>query len=193
MTVTVKTITEATDVELEMPFALPSPFASAAPPQAPLGDVVKPLDMPVEKPPPPSIWQVFVQSDNVSQQLKNLIYNKVLGQQSHTDELKEETLRRRRGQLEDNVEVVCRLWLKKLLPWELLTTDVISMMVDAYDPPSQGAIYSVLKRWADQNLATIGIKPMRFVGFSERVLDRGIAVEKHRQGREADRRSKGFF
>lgn len=139
------------------------------------------------------LYRQMIASPKVSTQLANMVRVKILNEEAQEYSADESGERRRRGELDANVEIVCRLWLDKLLPWELLTTDAISIMVDAEDPPSQGAIYSVLNRWANRGFAMIGTKPMRFIGFNESVLKMGLEAAVHKANREADRRSKGMF
>lgn len=150
-------------------------------------------DIEMIKPDPIKVLEILCNSGRVSQQLVNLVTRNVLLQDAPAEQLPVAEGRRKRGELEDNVEVVCRLWLMKCLPWELLTTDAIALMVDANDTPSQGAIYSVLTRWADHNWATIDRSPVRFVGFSDDALNLGLTELRRRAKREADRRTKGFF
>lgn len=137
--------------------------------------------------------ELLCNSGRVSQQLVNMCLTKVFGKEPTADQVSVATERRRRGELEDNVEVVCRLWMLRHLPWANLTTDAIALMVDANDPPSQGAIYAVLTRWSDANLAIIQRSPLRFILFSDDAWFEGITAIRHSQRREADRRSKGFF
>lgn len=149
-------------------------------------------DIQVIKPDPIKALETLCNTGRVSHQLVNLATAKLnltpVISQSPVDEG-----RRKRGELEDNVEVVCRLWQMKCLPWELLTTDAIALMVDANDQPSQGAVYSVLRRWADHNWAMVGRSPVRFVGFSDDAWQLGLTELRRRAKREADRRTKGFF
>lgn len=142
---------------------------------------------------PHYMYRQLIASAKVSDQLANLVRVRVLSEEADETQREETGERRRRGELDSNVEIVCKLWLDKFLPWELLTTDAISLMIDAENPPSQGAIYSVLNRWADKGFATIGTKPMRFLNFNENVLKLGLDVATHRSKRAAEQRAKGFF
>lgn len=161
------------------------------------GTVVTPPDSdvevitPVRNPLRP--LELLCNSGRVSQQLVNMCLTKVFGKEPTSDQVSIATDRRKRGELEDNVEVVCRLWLLRHLPWSSLTTDAIALMVDANDPPSQGAIYAVLMRWSDSNLAVIERSPLRFMLFSDEAWCDGVTAVRHKHKREADRRAKGFF
>jgi hypothetical protein len=145
---------------------------------------------------PPDPVKVLVNLCNtglVSPQLVNMVAAKLGATYPVEEKSPVGEGRRKRGELEDNVETVCRMWLMKLLPWEDLTTDAIALMIDANDRPSQGAIYAVLKRWAEHNWATIAMGPFRFVSFSDEVLYQGMTEVRRLAKREADRRAKGFF
>jgi len=150
-------------------------------------------DVTVIPPDPYHMYRQLIASPKVSDQLANLVRVRVLGEEADESQREETGERRRRGELDSNVEIVCKLWLDGFLPWELLTTDAISLMIDAENSPSQGAIYSVLNRWADKGFAMIGTKPMRFMGFNDNVLKLGLEVATYRTKREADKRMKGFF
>lgn len=100
---------------------------------------------------------------------------------------------RRRGELEANVEAICRLWLDKKMPWDLLTTDVVGLMVDANNPVSAGAVYAVFSRWEGANYAIIEKSPVRFVCFTPAVQEYGIAAVRKIDQRKERNRSKGFF
>jgi hypothetical protein len=142
---------------------------------------------------PIKVLEALCNSGRVSQQLVNMTASKLGATYPVETRHPVAEDRRKRGELEDNVEVVCRLWLLKLLPWDQLTTDVIALMVDAGDTPSQGAVYSVLQRWATHNWATIEKGPVRFISFSEEAHNKGISELRRLAKREADRRAKGFF
>jgi hypothetical protein len=108
-----------------------------------------------------------------------------------TDEMKNELyVTRKRGELDSNVEAICRLWLARSIPWELLTTDVIALLVDVDNPPSAGAVHAVLSRWDNANLAIIEKNPMRFVCFTPTVQEIGIEAAMklaHRRARASER------
>lgn len=149
--------------------------------------------MPAE-PPEIVMYRRLIESEKVSSQLINMVRIQILGEERTVVERSAKIGgRRHRGELDANVEIVCKLWLDKKLPWELLTTDAISMLIDADDPPSQGAVYAVLNRWADRGIAMVGTKPMRFMGFNEMVLAIGVAAALAKSSREAEKRAKGFF
>lgn len=162
---------------------------------APARPVVVPpeAELKVVTPDPIKALETLCNSGRVSQQLVNLVVRKILFQEPTEEQLAVAEGRRKRGELEDNVEVVCRLWLAKCLPWNQLTTDAIALMIDANELPSQGAIYSVLMRWASHNWATVERGPVRFVSFSDDAYSYGLAELRRRSKREAGRRSKGFF
>lgn len=144
-------------------------------------------------PDPLKVLEDLCNSGRVSQQLVNLVIRKAMGKEPTLEQLSVDEGRRKRGQLDTNVELVCRLWLMKYLPWEQLTTSAISLMIDAVDPPSQGAIYSVFMLWAGNNWATIEKHPIRFIKFSDEVWIDGLTVVRYKHKRELDRRAKGFF
>jgi hypothetical protein len=142
------------------------------------------------------MFRAILDRGRVAQQLTNLVLKLIFGDEvvPGNDRVDLPKERRKRGELDDNVEVVCRLWQAGKLPWgDLLTTEAIALTIDASDPPSQGAIYAVLTRWSEAGYCTIGTAPMRFVGFTSAVLEKGLSQTKHAHKREADRRSKGFF
>lgn len=139
------------------------------------------------------LYQKLIETGHVSTQLANYV-------REHVYEIPVEDInearsgeRRRRGQLEVNVEVVCRLWLDQKLPWPQLTTDVVGLMIDAEDIPSAGAIYAVFDRWASAGLATIGKNPVRFESFNKHCMSHPIADVKGIIARDKDRHSRGFF
>jgi hypothetical protein len=102
--------------------------------------------------------------------------------------------RRKRGELESNVEVVCRLWLDKhLAAVNELTTNWIALLIDASEPPSQGAIHAVLTRWSEHGYAKVEHKPFRFIEFMPSVAENGIAAAKQAHEREKNARAKGFW
>jgi hypothetical protein len=82
------------------------------------------------------------------------------------------TGRAARGQLEEQVRhFICTQIhaagedMIKLLGLQPMT---ISKGISREDPPSTGAVYSVLKRWESANLVDLDENPFRFVGFTER-------------------------
>lgn len=101
--------------------------------------------------------------------------------------------RRKRGSLDTNVEIVCKLWLEQKIMFEHLTPQLIGMMIDAGDSPSPGAIYAVLTRWKDSGLCEVETKPFRFTGFTPAVGENGIAYAKNSVERERKARTQGFF
>lgn len=139
------------------------------------------------------LYQKLIETGHVSTQLANYVREHVFEipigdiEEAHSGE------RRRRGQLEVNVEVVCRLWLDEKLPWPQLTTDIVGLMIDAEDIPSAGAIYAVFDRWASAGLAAIGKSPVRFESFSEHCMSHLVADVKGLLARDKDRRARGFF
>lgn len=139
-----------------------------------------------------SFWASVVHDANVETQLWQLVNGLFFD-----DEVKREESansgRRKRGSLDINVEIVCKLWLEEKLPFPELTPVCIGMMINAEDPPSSGAIYAVLTRWRDENLCAVSEKPFRFVSFTPAVGEYGIAYVKNKTSKEKIARSKGFF
>lgn len=121
--------------------------------------------------------------------VRNLVL-KYLGREVTEEMLKETYVVRRRGELDSNVEAICRIYLAKALPWSLLTTDVIALLVDVDNPPSPGAIHAVLTRWEDQNFAITARDPFRFMCFTPTVDEIGIEAARslaHRRARASER------
>ena len=82
------------------------------------------------------------------------------------------TGRAARGQLEEQVRYAINTQIKaagedmiKILG---LTPGVIATMIDKDDPPSTGAIYSVLKRWENNVFVELGESPFRFLCMTDR-------------------------
>jgi len=103
-------------------------------------------------------------------------------------------VRRQRGELEENVELLCMLWLDgHLSVWPMLDTQTLAVLIDAQDPPSLGAVHAVLTRWSNMLWCETADRPFRFVKFSQRVADLGISEIKRIESRDREARSKGFF
>jgi hypothetical protein len=185
---------EDPDALADMSEPTPTPDSPAMATQEPLGMLATLPIMAADRAPDEhKIYQKLLATGTVSDQLAGLVNELILGIKVDSAPESKTNGRRRRGELEANVEVVCRMWLDGKVPWPELTTDVIGLMIDADDTISQGAIYAVLTRWADARLAEVGKKPMRFLSFSQAVLADGIAAVKSRASRDAEQRAKGFF
>lgn len=139
--------------------------------------------------------------EDLSTQLLRFIIKNIFGKDPNSEEMKKrladsqskEGERRKRGSLDVNVEVVCRLWVDGKLPYKELKPQDIAIMVDALNAPSQGAVHAVLTRWEKLGLVKLDSKPVRFVSFEPRVYKLGIKSEMARQHRVANNRAKGFF
>lgn len=81
-----------------------------------------------------------------------------------------------RGELEAWVKNKCDEWTVEEYPW-LCTPKWISESI-AHDQgikaPSVGAIGAVFERWTKIGFAVTGIKPVRFVGYTELALQKGL-------------------
>jgi hypothetical protein len=154
-----------------------------------------PLDVAAER--KHKLWKTLGDDINLAPQLMKLLrkLNLIDSPDTLYDGMIRQMIgdRRARGALEVNVEAVCLLWLDKHIPFEVLTPNEISLIIDAQEPPSIGAIYAVLTRWADAGLCITETNPMRFVKFTDKVTDAGVAEAKDRAARDANRRAKGFF
>lgn len=104
------------------------------------------------------------------------------------DDIHSPSGRTRRGLLEQWVEFACKLWAVNpsvdCTPAWL--SDTISM-VNSVDPPSVGAIDSVLRRWVEVGYATTAQKPNRFTGFTPEGERLGLAVLKEKNRMQAKR------
>jgi hypothetical protein len=82
------------------------------------------------------------------------------------------TGRAARGQLEEQVRYVIEERVKAaghdLIALVGLTTGAIMLAIDRDNPPSSGAVYSVLKRWSGANLIDIAESPYRFLRYTDR-------------------------
>lgn len=172
---------------------------AAAPPVAPASadaDTVTPDDAPPLVMIPAQrrgdFWSEVMTNDDLEPQVKRLVGKLILNTEVEV-EPKTDSVRRARGSLEINAEVICRLWLAGKLPYKALTPQDIALLISAESPPSEGAIHAVLTRWNEQGFAEIERNPVRFVRFTQLVDERGIAETKRRLRREMDNRSKGFF
>jgi hypothetical protein len=92
------------------------------------------------------------------------------------------TGRSARGELEYQVDVVCKMWLIDK-PWDLCLPKYISEEIARTTdmrPPSVGAIGAVFDRWVALGYAVCERKPVRFVGFTELGRDLGLDGLKQR-------------
>lgn len=141
------------------------------------------------------LYAKLLRNDRISEQPRALADRFVFGREF--DVLDMEPIfgeRRARGELEDNVELVCRLWVDGYLPqWPMMDMQTISILVDAQDPPSVGAVHAVLTRWAGSRMCTTAESPFRFVEFTPRVMLLGVAEIKKLHKREKEAHDKGFF
>ncbi len=75
------------------------------------------------------------------------------------------------GQLEERVRVAIASRVasggEQIIAMTGLTPKLISSMVDAENPPSQGAVHAILIRWDKAGLVRLASKPFRFVGFTD--------------------------
>jgi hypothetical protein len=82
------------------------------------------------------------------------------------------TGRAARGQLEEQVRHVLCTQIKAagvdMIAALGLTPSTISLAIDKENPPSTGAIYSVLKRWEGAVLVELAEGPFRFIKFTDR-------------------------
>ena len=82
------------------------------------------------------------------------------------------TGRAAKGQLEEQVRHAVSVQVsaagEDMIAMLGLTPETLSKMIDKENPPSTGAVYSVLKRWEGHNLVELGEKPFRFVRFTDR-------------------------
>jgi hypothetical protein len=123
--------------------------------------------------------------------VRNLVL-KHLDREVTREMLNEPYVVRRRGELDCNVEAICRLWLDKALPWDMLTTDVIAVLIDVDNPPSPGAVHAVLTRWDDENFAIVKKNPVRFECFTPTVQEIGIEAARIVARRKSKARDRGL-
>lgn len=77
---------------------------------------------------------------------------------------------RARGQLEEQVRVeVMRFYNSNPQVIETigLSPSLLAAAINKEHPPSQGAVYAVMKRWERDNLVTLAEKPFRLVGITD--------------------------
>ena len=101
---------------------------------------------------------------------------------------KNESGRRARGQLEDMVDVLCKVWIVKgpdndQFP-DLCYATWLAKMATSIDGihTSPGAIAGILQKWEKIGYATIGIKPSRFIGYTKTGMELGLD-EIYRRGK----------
>lgn len=85
------------------------------------------------------------------------------------------TGKRARGQLEDEVLLICSQFTRGELEEEMLTPATIAKMIDDLNPPSVGAIGAVFERWEKIGFAHCPKKPVRFESFTADGLQYGLA------------------
>ena len=85
---------------------------------------------------------------------------------------------RAKGQLEDQVLVVCGKFSRGELEVELLTPAAIAEQISRDAPPSVGAISAVFDRWMRIGFAACAKKPVRFESFTREGLELGLSVMK---------------
>lgn len=180
--------TPGTDTPATVALAPLQPVITGGPPSADTAPTEEKLDF----------YGEATGDSSLSPQVRRFINKHVFGLDMSdapdlTDKRYDEGKRRARGSLDINVEAVCRLWLDRKLPYEMLTPSDIAMIIDVSNPPSPGAIHAVLTRWAEGGLCMVGSKPVRFIGFSPTVDERGISFMKGALQREKKARSNGFF
>lgn len=95
--------------------------------------------------------------------------------------------KRARGQLEDEVLLVCSQFSRGELPVETLTTAIIASLIDEANPPSVGAIGAVFDRWEKIGFAHCPKKPVRFESFTMEGMQHGLQYMKERFKDEARR------
>jgi hypothetical protein len=81
------------------------------------------------------------------------------------------TGRAARGQLEEQVRYAICVQVKaggEMIELLGLSPSTLAVMIDRENPPSTGAIYSVLKRWESNGMVDLAESPFRFIRFTER-------------------------
>lgn len=97
---------------------------------------------------------------------------------NHFDETP--TGKRARGQLEDEVLLICSQFTRGELDEEFLTPAIIAKMIDDLNPPSVGAIGAVFERWEKIGFAHCPKKPVRFQSFTVDGMQYGLAYLKNK-------------
>jgi hypothetical protein len=142
------------------------------------------------------MYRVLLNTGNISAQPEALVMRHIFGKEYDPAQLLQAATgsRRTKGELELNIELLCHLWLDgKLVGWKTLTADAIPTLVDALDPPSEGAVRAVFTRWKQFAMAEIGEAPVRFIKFSDEVNRHGVEYVRIRLERERKRHEKGMF
>lgn len=88
---------------------------------------------------------------------------------------------RRKGQLEDSVNEVCTGWLKGTYQADEngdMTTKHIAHLIDPENPPSPGAVQSVLQRWEKLGYAEMRHKPVGFQMLTIEGMQKGLHAMK---------------
>ena len=97
------------------------------------------------------------------------------------------TGKRARGQLEDQVLLVCSQFVRGQLEIEVLTPQLVARSIDEVEPPSVGAIGAVFDRWTRIGFARCAKKPVRFESFTAEGLEHGLEYMKDKFKSEAKR------
>lgn len=77
---------------------------------------------------------------------------------------------RARGQLEEQVRTEVQRFFNagvEMIATLGLTPTLLAKAINQNKPPSQGAVYAVLKRWERDGLVTLAEKPFRLVGITD--------------------------
>lgn len=96
---------------------------------------------------------------------------------------------RRKGQLEESVNEVCTGYLKGNYEADEngdMTTKHIAYLIDPENPPSPGAVQSVLQRWAKLGYAEMRSKPVGFQMLTVEGMTKGL----HKMQEEAKAKRK---
>ncbi len=76
---------------------------------------------------------------------------------------------RARGQLEAEVAFIMNRWFNGKTDGSIqaLTPDLVRVAIKTLPPPSNGAIYSIFKRWSESGYVVLEDKPFRIVKPTE--------------------------
>ncbi len=86
---------------------------------------------------------------------------------------------RARGQLEDDVKIVCDRFDTGAGPISL-PLSFIATQIHPDAPPSVGAIREVMLRWMKYGFATIGVEPLAFTGYTQEGRESGVEVMRYK-------------
>lgn len=98
---------------------------------------------------------------------------------------------RARGQLEDQVLLVCSQFARGELEVEVLTPNFIAMEISEAEPPSVGAIGAVFDRWVRIGFARCEKKPVRFTSFTSEGMLKGLQYMKDKFKADAKKQAAG--